>query len=329
MSSLAYIDDTLDRAIQRDPQPTKSDRDKAARSAVKVVAGFHIKDEVAERAALDKLIAGRKALIERFVADRSAVRGKLADLGITPLAVVPTGAWNAICKQAGLFVLWTDAAGKVPIARDAMRGWGTEREFIYACKNNWVSILDRLFPNKTVTPNDRNPARATLVMPQPPADVAAVLLKAFNLSLKVAAVADAIAFKETPEQLYRAEVARQEQEARYREGLRNDPIVFHEHGTAAAIIAQFGDFPIEKQVVDAVAASDDLIPEKPSAVESIAYRGATQEYLDMLQRAQAAQRVSESDLWKVQQRIIDTERARLLNMPQTTGVTYINQRIEN
>lgn len=92
--------------------------------------------------------------------------------------------------------------------------------------------------------------RARVILPSPPAETAAVLLKARMLNLKVAAVADAIGFAEMPGSMFARE---------YNRRLKTDPIVYHEHGTAVAIIAQFGDFPIEERVVNEVVNSEHLI----------------------------------------------------------------------
>jgi hypothetical protein len=109
-----------------------------------------------------------------------------------------------------------------------------------------------------------NSYQATLVMPTPPADIAEILLKANDIpELKVAAVADAIAFKETPTQLFRNVRSAEEAVARM---LREDPIVYFERGTAAAIIAQFGDFPVERQVVDRIITAENLLRFFPNEV---------------------------------------------------------------
>lgn len=295
-SSLAYIDDTLDRAVKVEkaaPRISDAERKKAAAESTKVVAGFHLKDEAAERKALDAMIEGRRGKLVKFIEDREAARAKLRALDITPLAIVPLSAWDALCRRAGLFLLWTDERGQINVSRDAFKGYGDAAEFAKVCKKNWPSVLDKLFPDRTVPGG--NHIRATLVMPQPPADVAGTLIKASGLALKVAAVAEAIGFKETPAQLYRNELAKREEEIRYQEWLRNDPIIYHEYGTAAAVIAQFGDFPIEKQIVDAVAASDDLIPVEraKAAVSRVAFEDMSDLYQrainDLMQRQMGAQ----------------------------------------
>jgi hypothetical protein len=103
-------------------------------------------------------------------------------------------------------------------------------------------------------------------MPVPPPDVADRLLKAKGLDLKVATVAEAISFKETPSELYRRAPAISEVVERW---LRDDPIIYFEQGTAAAIIGQFGDFPIEHDIVARVLADENLLRVFPATQVAI------------------------------------------------------------
>ncbi len=114
------------------------------------------------------------------------------------------------------------------------------------------------------------------MLPTPPADVVATLLKARTLALNVAAVPEAVRFVQSPTELYTSatvnpqdEWARRQGYADYADWVKRDPIVFHDHGTASAIIAQFGDFPIEKEVVDMVVAGNDLIPQSPTQATTL------------------------------------------------------------
>ena len=103
---------------------------------------------------------------------------------------------------------------------------------------------------------------AQVVLPEPPRDVAATLLKARGLSLKTAAAREAIAFAEAPAMIYArsfGEALKLDDQNWQQVRQENDPIVFLEKGTAVAIIAQFGDFPIEKEMVDAALFGADLI----------------------------------------------------------------------
>lgn len=299
-TNLAYIDDVIDRETERRHADAPSaindnDRSIAKKAATRNVAGFDIFDEAKERKELDDMIASKRKAIDTFRADRTKARERLAKLGVTPLAVVPLSAWEVICDKAGLFRLSPDKEGRVGCAYDAFKNYiievTTEKRGMFGntfeaksykpnevalsaideqARRDWNGFLKEMFGG-LVAPTGR---AATLILPTPPADVADILLKASSgeyLGLKVAAVAEAIGFKESPSDIVRNEAHRREEEARRKEMIDADPIVYHEEGTAAAIIAQFGDFPIEKAVVDAVVASDDLIKERPSVTDSIYY----------------------------------------------------------
>lgn len=284
-TSLAYIDDVMDRTIEAEvsvPSIPQKDRAEAKAKANKSIAGFHLHDEAAERKMLDEKIEKRRQVLETFRTEREMIRIKLGDVGVIPLAVLPSSAWLEICKRAGLIRLVTDKWGKVRIARSVFHEFQgvkgkllgnitPEQQIEHYAKHNWAELMGKFFPNGE-QPSGDGPVitwnHATLVMPVPPDDVAQVLLKAQNFPLQVATVADAIGFKESMGQLLKAEQAKIEEEIRYREWLRNDPIVYTEEGSATAIIAQFGDFPIEKDVVDFVVASDHLIVERPKSLET-------------------------------------------------------------
>ncbi len=99
-----------------------------------------------------------------------------------------------------------------------------------------------------------------LILPDPPAEVGAVLLKARRLKPWVAAVPGAIGFAESLEEIAERQQREMAEWERRRERLRqDDPIVYHECGSATAILAQFGDFPIEQQVVDSVLVEEFLV----------------------------------------------------------------------
>jgi hypothetical protein len=297
-TNLAYIDDTIDRGISAEvanPKIAEADRKSAKTKAMKSIAGFHLHDQEAENKALDEMIAKRRKQVGTFIEDRSKVREKLSGLGVSPLAVLPTSAWLAICEQAGLIRLRPNNNGLVPVSRDAFkqfirdvapqnyRGmfgappppplYGSDAppddaKLLDKAKHDWPGLMRLFFPGGKQ--DDSSSVMATLVMPTPPADVAATLLKVQSLTLSVAAVAEAIGFKETVTEIRKREIAKRDQEARER-WMREDPIVYTDEGTATAIIAQFGDFPIEKEVVDAVVASDKLIADAPSEIDLLTY----------------------------------------------------------
>lgn len=90
-------------------------------------------------------------------------------------------------------------------------------------------------------------------LPNPPDDVAQILLRVQDLNLGVAATAEAIRFNDTPSVLIAGTY-----NERARAGEYPDPIIFIEQGEAVAVIAQFGDFPVEREVVDRVVNSEHL-----------------------------------------------------------------------
>lgn len=136
---------------------------------------------------------------------------------------------------------------------------------------SWRKTLYDLFPGgESPTGTGLN---VQLVLPKPPPEVESILRKAKSLRLKVAAVPEAITFLEPLSTVLLREHDRQveeyerqkreelqrELEKRLRFARENDPIVYCEYGGAVAIIAQFGDFPIEKEVIDEVVHSEHLL----------------------------------------------------------------------
>lgn len=274
-ASLAYIDDVMDRAILAEyaaPTIPANDREKATKGAKKLIGGFRVHDHEAERKALDEIIGKRRESIEIFRRDRALVREKLNGLGITPLAICPSGAWYKVLRDAGLFVLSPDSKNRVYLGRDAFEdyskcyGKAAEKQIDKFAETNWADWLKKIMPEGRSLGAG---VSATLILPDPPEDVAETLCKAQGLTLSVAAVAEAVSFAEKPSELLKAANsnpkdiwAREQGYEDYQDWLKRDPIVFNDHGTASAIIAQFGDFPIEQEIVDAAVKSDTLLAER-------------------------------------------------------------------
>lgn len=121
----------------------------------------------------------------------------------------------------------------------------------------WKEQLQSFFPDGKSTERGR---MVGIILPDPPPEVAATLLKLKDRQLNVSVVPDAFAFDATPEQLIWQE--RHERVAAERErlrALREDPIIDVEFGSAVAIVAQFGDFPIEQQTLERVVNSEHLV----------------------------------------------------------------------
>jgi hypothetical protein len=256
-TNFAEIDDAVTTVCERElATPTV-----APVKATAVLAGFHLPDTAGEEALVEEAVRRQQAAIRLFQRDRHAAKQVCIERGIEPLAVIPAATWAYISEATGLFRLSPGADGTIGFSPSAFSGIKDERGMSGEAQVDWLAanrpaeFLHRLFPDGTSLPATVNYS-ATLVMPVPPPEVAEVLLKAKGLDLKVATVAEAIAFKETPSELYRRVRSAEEARARW---LRDDPIVYFEVGTATAIIAQFGDFPIEQEVVARVLAAENLL----------------------------------------------------------------------
>lgn len=271
-TNFAYIDDVMERAVAAEgAEPTilLKDRDAATKNARKLIGGFRVFDKETENKELDLLIAKRKEIVERFRQDRATIRNNLQTAGITPLAICPKSAWHKICRQAGLFIFSPDSKNRVGFTPLGQKQW-TAHTITKFAKNDWKAFLNLLFPDGVA---ENSATRATLILPDPPADVAEILIKAQKFTLAVAAVPEAIRFAETPAELLQASSnpkdlwAQEQGYADYADWVKRDPIIFTQHGSAIAVIAQFGEFPIEKQIVDAVVSTKDLLSEEPTIQE--------------------------------------------------------------
>jgi hypothetical protein len=264
-NNFAGIDRAVTAVLERD-FPAAAVRETAKTVSTRVVAGFHIPDPSLEDEIVERAAQAQSAAVDAFRADRAAAAKTCADRGVEPLAIIPTATWAHVCEATGLFRLSPGRDGAVGFSRAAFAGIKDEKgmtgaeQVEWLAANDWPTFLRRLFPAGVSVEGGH---AATLVMPTPPADVAAVLLKAKDLDLKVATVAEAVGFKETPSQMYERVRSQEEAIARM---LRDDPIIYFEHGTATAILAQFGEFPIELEVVERVLSAEALMGYFPGQV---------------------------------------------------------------
>jgi hypothetical protein len=101
-----------------------------------------------------------------------------------------------------------------------------------------------------------------VVLPTPPAEAIEVLLKAQNFPLSVTLVPEALRFIGAEKRLLDENDNQgqiEQAESRRRWAIRKamaDPIVTTQNDDVVAVIIQFGDFPIEEEVVNAVAKTD-------------------------------------------------------------------------
>lgn len=271
-TNLSYIEDTLEKAMDRElssPTITKSIRDEAGRKARKLIGGFRVLDKKVEEAEIDRVIKVKHDIVAQFRKNRKQIIKELADLGVKPLAVVPSGAWYILSKQAGLYTMHPDNGGKVGVDRS----WYTSFSEKGFPKASHASLLKAFFPDSVSV--DPAHQRVTPILPNPPEDVVETLLKVQKRKLSVTAVPDAISFAESRDQIWSQRGtpkdiwAREQGYEDYADWLKRDPIIFTEEGNAAAIIAQFGDFPIEKELVDKVVDADSIMALKPGAVNDM------------------------------------------------------------
>lgn len=97
-------------------------------------------------------------------------------------------------------------------------------------------------------------------LPDPPRDVAETIrrLAASPLALRIAVVPEAVTFARPLSETL-IESKRQHDAAMRELRLAFDPIIYIERGAAVALVAQYGEFPIEREVVERVANSVMLV----------------------------------------------------------------------
>ncbi len=291
------------------------------------VGGFSVISNAERDAPVDPDFKNR---LLQYRQDRDSVRGKLAECGVEPKAILPLRAWERICDRTGLYrfspigdevrldpgkflqevrrsteikmkvfnflsrllivcqciyvlslpfafgigtasffwasvgaivaclFLWFFESGQIEANEQ-----GIKRRVENSTVRKWVAkhqengtICTQLWPNFR---ESENGPTIRISFPDMPADVAARVLAAerTGLTLQVALVREAITFKESVSAVllsyrdYLMEVARLE-------ALNRDPIIYVTVGSAVAIVDQFGEFPIEKGVMNEVISSDHL-----------------------------------------------------------------------
>ena len=290
-SNLATIDRAFhDVALAEKDDPRVTDKIKAEADKVSksVIAGFDITNDEAKKGHIEKAKESRRSNIIKYLEKRSSFHGELNKLGVEPLAVLPSKAWGKLCKDAGLFFIST-TTGKVQCRYKTTSGegaWGwmnshhktpnTNNEDVknnhrvsvaqeYVKKNKYSDILEEFATDRWFYEG----TSARIILPPAPSDVIQTLIKVKALSPKTAAVPDAIEFAGGAAQVIadmhkgvtaKDDWARAQGYADYKEWLRLDPIIYVEKDGVAAIVAQFGAFPIEQELVEKVS-HEDFFPE--------------------------------------------------------------------
>lgn len=150
-----------------------------------------------------------------------------------------------------------------------MEGWLSAGNFQrnvdrYLAGKTWAQVLRDLAPTGTL---EERGIAVDVELPAPPMNVAAIIMLAHKakLGIHVAAEADAITIPGGIRKIFEVGLA---QIVEREEAIRRDPIIYvcekseqewQRDNSAVAILAQYGDFPIEKEVVDRVVASRNVI----------------------------------------------------------------------
>lgn len=138
----------------------------------------------------------------------------------------------------------------------------------YLAGKTWADVLLDMAPGRSL---DLNGIALTVELPSPPIKIAEIIMRAHKLpfSLHVAAEADAITVPGGMRSIFDiglAQIVQREAEEAAR--LRADPIIYvidvtdrwqARDNDPVAILAQYGDFPIEKEVVDKLIKSRKII----------------------------------------------------------------------
>ncbi len=325
---MEYIDKRVETAVlergKAEPYITPGARQEIKAASTRSVAGFRIADEEKEKELLDQQIAAQRAGLDRFILDRRVMRETLDKYGISPLTILPRQAWDNICAATHLFRLNPDKNGRVAITRGCWDGgvagpfkkplnkWDEAAfEWAQTQPEVWRSLLYKFWPNGISHGHGRgiysaNDQEVTILLPTPPDDVVEILLKAdkAKINMRVAAVAEAIGFRENLAALRDMSVKHYADEDDRIKRLMEEPFIYSEHESATAILAQFGEFPIEKAVVDAIVSSKDFIPDhlsptSPQYYDNDALSGVTpQQYSRLTAAAAQAQGLAQANAAK-------------------------------
>jgi hypothetical protein len=276
-TNLAYINDVFHEKTEAEiqaPVLAQSQLEIVAKESRRVIAGFHITDNSRRETAYREQIEKRRTLLDIYRVNRDQLRKSLEERGVTPRAILPTTAWERICIANEIYRLEPDVHGKVWVDRRAVEPNGRF--------DKWMKQLDALSHEEflqKMLPNyqeaDGLVMLATLVMPTPPKSVVETLLKCDGLYLSVAAVAEAVNFLETRYELAMHARALRDAEEKARQRRLADPIIATELGNATAIVDQFGEFPVERETVDRIVDSEQLLVGAPINPKTHGVKGIT------------------------------------------------------
>lgn len=165
----------------------------------------------------------------------------------------PYGYWSIVAFIANLCV-WANSCEKVSRGTHLLPRKGRVHEMIKTLVERYTAdgtLYERLWPKFKEPVEDGRGRDLTIgiVLPTPPEDVVETLIRAerTRLPLQVAAVGEAIRLRHDVVSIF-AEAGARQIEAELL-AATHDPIIYVREGSAIAIVAQFGDFPIEQEVI--------------------------------------------------------------------------------
>ncbi len=287
----------------------------------KSIAGFIIPDEKAQ----NERTLQQHTRIENHRNARSSFIVDLQKIDVTPLAVIPSKAWEQICRESRLYRFAPSYQGSVGVstrdyaifsgvavflslllwigppivtiiamiqmqwgehhptflnwvAMTTLAGMGVAHFIMIVCDgevyiivHNWLAKLcsriynimprkwvwRRLFPGMTGG-TDR---ASQIILPTPPAEIAAILERARSLQLQVAVVPEAFDIQDRPSDLFARRINKDSEIRRLRAFADRfaDPIIYTERHGMVAVIAQFGDFVIERETVERAMDCEDYL----------------------------------------------------------------------
>jgi hypothetical protein len=280
------------------PTVPRSFRDDAAK--LTTIAGFEVHDKKREARILGEGVKKRIADLAQYMRDVEWLHAQLKARGVTPLAIVPLMAWRKCCTASGLFFCDSRQASLNLglIVSHLVRGAGSQvparAQLLERLKREYTpQQLLHLMAHQghrlgEYRAHPSLPVQITL--PTPPQDVVDVLVKVQDLHPKTVAEFSAIMLAPTMETICERIVAQafggivgsghvggavasrpagvvfDNASARaagyedYEDWRRRCPIISVEHGLANAVVAQFGNFPIEQDVVARAVAGDIFEP---------------------------------------------------------------------
>lgn len=140
--------------------------------------------------------------------------------------------------------------------------WMKRRARKFAEQTSWQDFLRIVMPEQRSYSGfySNNIAKVKVILPEPPADVSEILARVEDgIDLKVAVDPECFGIEGGIRGVVDAELKKSKEEQERHFDLGRDPIVLWEMNGVVAVIAQFGDSPFERRVINVIANEHDLL----------------------------------------------------------------------